>query len=597
MDRVAEAENPTPKPVFDASAYDNPSNLIPGDPRQGDPTIQLDAKFGEVDASRLFAKEYVNAHANARLRQLVHELAKRKVEALHLYEPLEEQQKFHACCAAYRLAIGSNRSGKTLCAAVEVARAVTGQDPHGKYPKREGTAFIVGKDQKHVGKVLYEKLFRSNSGFKIIRDPVTKKWRAFKPWLAEDVNRKHEARFAPPLIPKRFIHEIAWENKKENVPSVIRLINGWELHFFSSLGKPPQGSPIDLFWFDEEIVDPQWYPEMAARIVDRMGRGIWSATPQAGTEQLYELHERAEKERATLEEKNRRIVEYTLLLADNKHQDEEAKRQFAMDMSEEEQRVRVHGQYAILSAKVYPTFSEILHSWPNQEIPADWTRYAYIDPGHRTCAVLFVAVPPKDFKPESIVIYEELYLREVDADKFGAAMKAATALQSIEAFIIDMHMALHSDIGVGKSVMQQYSESLVKHGVRSVSTGSGFIFANDDVMAGVLAVQGLLRPRADGNPKLRVIVERCPNFCWEIKRYHRKRVAGVVQEAPNNTKDNHLMDDLRYMALHDPKWVKPREGKRKGGGSLAHYQEKMRRRASRDGDDAHIKMGPGGKFY
>jgi len=34
----------------------------------------------------------------------------------------------------------------TLAAAIEVARALTGQDPYGKYPKREGRAFLIGKD-------------------------------------------------------------------------------------------------------------------------------------------------------------------------------------------------------------------------------------------------------------------------------------------------------------------------------------------------------------------------------------------------------------------------------------------------------------------
>ena len=120
---------------------------------------------------------------------------------------------------------------------------MTGQDPHGKYPKKNGTAFLVGKDLKHVGKVLYDKLFVPGA-FKVIRDKATGRWRAFRPWIPDDAAREEEARRAPSLIPQRLIAEIAWENKKENVPSIVRLSNGWNLHFFSSLGKPPQGSPI-----------------------------------------------------------------------------------------------------------------------------------------------------------------------------------------------------------------------------------------------------------------------------------------------------------------------------------------------------------------
>jgi hypothetical protein len=87
------------------------------------------------------------------------------------------------------------------------------------------------------------------------------------------------------------------------------------------------------------------------------------------------------------------------------------------------------------------------------------------------------------------------------------------------------------------------------------------------------------------------------NFEHEIKRYHRKRVAGVVQERPDNRKDNHLMDCLRYMALHEPRYVKPPASKPDLGGPLKHFQEKMKRRAERSGGDGVIHLGPGGKFF
>jgi hypothetical protein len=71
-------------------------------------------------------------------------------------------------------------------------------------------------------------------------------------------------------------------------------------------------------------VDGEWHPEMAARILDRSGRGIWSATPQAGTEQLFELHERAERD---ANEPCPSVEEFVILLADNPHIGEEEKRQ------------------------------------------------------------------------------------------------------------------------------------------------------------------------------------------------------------------------------------------------------------------------------
>jgi hypothetical protein len=555
------------------------------------PHILVDVGAPATDVTTAFAADYVNAYTIHRIRKLAHEMAKRRAEALNLFEPLDGQKEFFASKVPYRLVRGSNRAGKTLCAAVEVARAACGSDPHGKYPGRDGTAFLVGKDQKHVAKVIYAKLFRPGA-FKIIRDKGTGRWRAYRPWDYEDAGRAQEARLAPPLIPERLVREVAWENKKENVPSVVRLTNGWELFFFSSLGKPPQGSPIDLFWLDEEIVDPAWYPELAARVVDRRGRGIWSATPQAGTDQLYELHERAEKERAQLAERDRRIAEFVVLLEDNRHIDEAAKRALAADLSEEEARVRIGGEYAVTSYKVYPNFNMLVHGWPEMEVPAEWTRYAYIDPGHRVCAVLFAAVPPPG-GPDIVLLYRELYIQEASAAVFAAAMKAAVAGEEIQAFVMDMNMGRHTELGTGKTVAQQYSEALVKEGVKSRATGYSFLPAADDVQAGVMAVQGMLRVRdGEAGPKLRVMQGRLPNFEYEIKRYHRKRVAGVVKEEPDNRKANHLMDDLRYMALHGPKHVPSRPPATKRSPAVEYLKRKEDRRLARDGGGA-VNLGPG----
>jgi hypothetical protein len=528
------------------------------------------------------------AYAVNRVHALAAEMARRRCEALALYEPLATQALFHPSKARYRLARGSNRSGKTLIAAVEVARAATGQDPFGKYPLRDGLAFLVGKDQRHLGRVMYAKLFRAGA-FKMIRDEATGAWRAYRRWM--DQPREAWARPAPPLIPPRFVAEIAWENKKENVPAVVRLVNGWELDFYSSLGKPPKGSPIDLFWFDEEIIDPLWYPEMAARIVDRRGRGIWSFTPEAGTEQAYELHERAEAERVRLEPEQRSIAEFEILLADNTHLDEQAKRDLAADLDEEQARVKVGGEYAITGDRVYPTFSLGLHGYDPCEVPPSWTTYAYVDPGHRVCAALFAAVPPREVG-DFILLYDELYIREATADSFAQAMAKACSGRAPQAFLIDYHMAIHTEVGIGKTVLQLYSDALARHKVQSVATGSGFILASDDVAAGILAVQGMLRVRSCGTPRLRVMRERLPEFCWEIKRYHRKRVAGKVTNAPDQRKDNHLMDCLRYLALHEPRFVKARPMKAGPGGAVRHLREKLKRRREAAGA-GHVHLGPG----
>ena len=78
------------------------------------------------------------------LKNLQNELRERKVEALKLYRPNPNQEEIHKCRASEVLVIGGNRSGKSLCTFVEDARAVTGQDPFDKYPKKDGVLVIIG---------------------------------------------------------------------------------------------------------------------------------------------------------------------------------------------------------------------------------------------------------------------------------------------------------------------------------------------------------------------------------------------------------------------------------------------------------------------
>lgn len=531
----------------------------------------------------------------AQLRALLHEKAKRRAAALALYEPLPVQASFHASRARVNVVRGSNRSGKTLCAAVEVARAVTGRDPYGKYPREGGRCFCVGKDLAHVGEVMWRKLAGSGVGkspFKMIRDSTSGQWRGYRPWDALDLAREEQAQPCPPLIPSSLIAKISWEDKKEEIPSKVVLTNGWELNFFSSLGKPPQGSDIDLWWFDEEIVDPSWFPEMVARTLDRKGRGIWSATPQAGTEALFDLHERAER---CQWQENPDVREFVVLLCDNPHVGEVEKRTLAEHLTEEERRVRIEGEFAFISFRVYPEFNVLIHGVDLEgDLPADWTRYLVIDPGHQVCGVLFAAVPPPSVDPEQVVLFDELYLRECDAARFAAAVAAKCEGTCVQASLMDPNAAVQTEMGSGKTVAQQYTEALQAAGFSAVGTGAGFILACDDREAGRLRVHHLLRSRDDGRgPRLRVARGRCPNLEFEFKRYVKKRVQGVVLDEPNERRHSHLMHCLRYLALYGPRWVKPRAVKEQPTWAVKALRAKQARAKSRQGG-SFVNLGPGG---
>lgn len=534
----------------------------------------------------------VDAEAQ-RLRQILLERAKRKIEGLRLYQPMVMQEAFHSSRAPERILRGSNRAGKTLGAAVEIARAVTGQDPHNKYPKENGVCFCVGKDGKHLGDVLWRKLAHAGA-FRIIRDEITQEWRTFRPNCPKDAARVKESKPAPPLIPPRLIKSIGWENKKENQPNLVTLTNGWVIRFFSSLGKPPQGSDIDLAWFDEEIIQKDWYPEMAARLVDRNGRFIWSATPQAGTEQLYNLHERSEEQR---DRPDRTVEEFIVLLEDNTNLTNQQKQLIAEKLTDEERAVRIGGEFALLSFKVYPEFSPILHCCEPFQIPSSWTRYLSVDPGRQICAVLFVAVPRPD-DGDFVYVYDELYIQNCDAALFGEKMATKVGHRQFESFLIDHQGARVTEMASGITIEHQYSEALRKHRIACNTTGCNFTWGNSNVKSGVEAFRDWLRIRDDGTTKVRIFGKQTPsgfetpvpNFVWELKHYRYKREGGIVTDEPESRGRVHQMANARYLASFRPRWVRP-TGKQALSGAILAFRQKQKREGA--GQNKTINLGPG----
>jgi hypothetical protein len=563
--------------------------------------IQPVIPFQPPDPSRLTMMEAEE------FKGVLAEIASRQMEAIRLFVPLSEQERFFASDAGERIALGGNRGGKTTVTCVEIARAVTGQDPHDKYPRENGSAILVGKDLTHCSKVFYKKLFKPGA-FKIIRDEETGRWRTYNPNSESDSARASEARLAPPLIPRRMYDErkIAWENKKDEIPKTIKLKNGWTLHFFSSLGAPPQGWNVDLVAFDEEIEHPLWYPEMSARLLDnrveepetgkvRGGKFIWSATPQSGTQQLYDLKCRADELRDT----PKPLIEcFEFGMLDNPWVSDKAKQEFIskFEGNEDEINVRVYGKFALLGTRVYSEFApKGVHGCETFHVPEDWTVYAAIDPGRQVCAVLFCAVPPPGSPwAGRKIIFDELYLKRCNAKIFAEAMRRKMGHRPVQYGIIDHRAGRITEIGSGKTHEQQYSAALKEVGFKFEHNGHEFVWSSDDVKAGIESVRSMLHV-VDGKSELVVMREKVPNLLWEMERYaYRKLPNGVVTDEPIKLND-HATDCLRYLAMAKLRYVKPKPRKRKGGYTTEYLKlKKARERARKARDSGYgdsIKVG------
>lgn len=531
------------------------------------------------------------------LRRTVVELQRRHREALKLYEPLELQVAFHASRVKTRLVRGSTRSGKTLMCAAEMARAVLNLDPHHKYP-RKGVAYLVGYDWAHHGQVVYPKLFKAGA-FKCIAEPDGKLV-AYRPWDARHTTRRDEVVEAEPLIPERYIDTIAWYSKREEIPNLIRMTNGWELHFFSGDGRPPRGQAVDLAWMDEEIGNQYWFNELVSRTADRDGRIMWSAAPQSGTDQLYELHELAEMQR---DAPDRVVEEFHVRLADNPHLTSQQKLEMAAAKTSEAARITdIDGEFLYATLKVYPEFSLAVHGVAIPELPAHWTRYAVVDPGHTVCAVLFAAVPPPDEQAGfgRVLLYDELYIEKCSAALFADRFRGKAVGVAFQDFVMDLRGGRTTMATTGKTIQQQYSEELEKRGVRCVTRGSGFCWGSDDVAAGVESVRGFLRVGGDGVPGLRVWCERSPHgslisklpkFEWEMNRYRYKKVGKVVTDKPEDRGPVHAVACVRYLCAYNPRFVeRPQMGREP---SWAYRQLQDKRRRENAGKAVGIRLGVG----
>lgn len=527
------------------------------------------------------------------LRRIVAELASRKMEALRLYEPMPIQAGFHASMARERVIRSGNQAGKTTTCAVETARCVTGCDPYGRYPKRDGICYCVGFDGRHLADPMWKKLGKPGA-FRMIRDLQTNQWRSYRPWLSEDLVRVAESKPAPPLIPPRMIQSISWELKKESQPKIVTLTNGWQIHFYSGNAMPAQGSQIDFAWFDEELPNESWYSEVAARLVFRRGYFIWSATPQVGTDRLYTLHERAMEQ----VEKNttpRTVEEFVIHIDGNLYMTAEQKQEFIDKLDEDDRDIRVEGQFAGVH-RVFPEYNPKIHEIPFREIPHSWTRYIGIDPGRQFCACLFLAVPPAQRDTlHHVYLYDELYLRDCDAVMFAEGMRLKCRDQQFRAFIIDPNEAPKHDTGSGFTVEEQYKRQLRERDIKSELSGHGFIYGDDDRRAAFESIRAWVKQRSsqhlqgERTPVLRVIGEKCPNFSWEMRHLKYKKVGNVITDDPDERKRTHLVACLRYLCQYRPIWVPP--PKRDSTGGMA-YKAYLRKQEKAD-KGGGILLGPG----
>jgi hypothetical protein len=476
---------------------------------------------------------------------------------------------------------GGNRSGKSIFGAVFVASAarrmpIVGVDGRPFPPvaptDRPLLIWVIGKGEDHIGDTLHRLLFAPDQ-VPILRDPETGEIRAARDFRERELGISQGMKCSP-LVPPDEIESKNWVDKGAQRFSHVRLKNGTTIAAFTSTGDVKMGDPVDLIWIDEDLKYPKYVAEWQARLSDRKGRLLWTAWPWASNYALVEMSERAKRD-AIERSDNPDVVEVVLTFSENPFIDpeEKRKRRTAWSFSgDAEVRSRDEGDFMTDLVLMYPNFSKIVHGVGRegmapdrleQELaktahvpPPHWTHRLFLDPGHSYTGILFVATPPPEVG-DYVVVYDELYLRGYDAQMCAKAVKQRLSGRVFWEFVIDGRIARETAVGIGKTYYQIYANAFAEVGLRSVVNAAGFTISSDDVSTGILAVRNWLAIRSDGTPKLRVVTSAVPNFCQEITIYRKAVTREETQEKPAGGQRDHLMDDLRYAAMHGCEYFEP----------------------------------------
>ncbi len=528
--------------------------------------------------SQYQAKAAARAHW---FKRAAAKLAKLGMESLALYMELEVGTGFHASTARWRLADGSQRSGKTLAAGVEYSRAHCGCDPYNKYPKQNGRSLCIGLTSDHLAQTMLPKLLEQGQ-FKLIRDEHTKLYRAVRPDPNNpkvldpyDLAYREKWKDAPPLIPMRMIpggmNGIAWEDRKKREPKLIPFTTGWRSLWRTAGGaaNPPQGDTYDYGWVDEHIDNSEFILQMSRGFVDRSGVGVWSACPERSCLELEAFRDR-------FDAGDPRVQAFTFLIDDNPYYTEEDKLSFFDDLrTDEERAVRYYGNYRTRGRRVYAHVFDAMGPQTCEpfSLPDDYTRYAVVDPGHQYCGTLLAAVDPEE---KHTYTHDAWVLNAVDAMMWAEELRDRCEGRRLEAIVMDERMGRQNPVGAkhGKTVAQYFWEALEQVNMTPRRQGplNGFMAGTTDIAAREQAVLGWMRVRDEGpfegTCKLQIFRGQSSELETQIKRaqYDRKGAKRMKFVGADE-----LVQCQEYLAGFDPKYVEP----------VTEEDERTRRRSSR----------------
>jgi len=443
---------------------------------------------------------------------------------------MPHQLDYHKSHSIYRLLFGGNQSGKSHAAAADCAWYATGRHPHGdNIEGRDVEIWVISAEYSTIKTGIYRHLIA------LIPD-----------W---DIVEKG------PRIPQQPIPSYLKIRRKDKYETTIT--------FLSAKGEARekfQAAAVDYFYIDEEIQSGIW-EELEARTLATGGMFSISATLVESYDWILNLEREAESG-------NPRVFLTRLNTENNKYLDKERVQYLKNKWSDETKEYRFYGKARRVQGIVYSSFDEERHVIKPFKVPPEWPRWCAIDPGIRTCAVLWITVDNYD----RAYVYRELYAKNEPLWQVAIQIKLFEGWQLNQELslefkhyvwelknpeipaenmilrLIDPKARARSEAGEDSIISQLYE----RYGLIVTP-------ADNSLRPGLEDCRFWLEDLADGKPALQVF-NTCENFLEERRRYkYRPPTSKLNSNEPIEDpirKHNHLMDCWRYIAREKPSWNK-----------------------------------------
>lgn len=220
--------------------------------------------------------------------------------------------------------------------------------------------------------------------------------------------------------------------------------------------------------------------------------------------------------------------------------------QFENSLTEDEKQVRIHGQFAVLTGRVFKEYDRRMHVVKFKPWPKDWPVWCAIDPHTRKKSVALWAGVTKD---EELVVLNETEAESIQ--ELGENIKALEARHGYRVVARKIDNSGSSQDWSGNTAVEILRKQCGLHFVPVTNE-------EKDVEESIFKIKHLLKPEKlmDGTEKPRLfIMENCRELAREMELYgwkdNRHPEKTGVSEKIKKVYDDHI-DPLRYIVMSKP---------------------------------------------